>query len=678
MNRLIYEKSPYLLQHSGNPVDWYPWGKEAFERAKREDKPLFISIGYSTCHWCHVMGRESFADDEVARALNASFICIKVDREELPDVDAVYMNACVTMTGSGGWPLTIIATPDGKPFFTATYLPKRSERGMMGLIELINGVAKLWSCERGELEKAGERIQSHISSDFSAAADAEPTYDVIQRAFTGLQSSFDPIFGGFGRGMKFPMPCTLLFLLGLHGTKQGGNALRMVETTLICMYRGGIYDHLGGGFSRYSVDRRWFTPHFEKMLYDNALLAWVYAEAYRLTGRTLFRRVAEQTLDYMERELMLDNGGFCCGQDADSEDGEGGYYVFTADEIRKVLGESAYPDFAARFGVTSSGNYHDGKNILNLIGCKDYGEATDAIGEGCARLLEYRSRRRLHRDEKQLASWNALAIIAFSVCGRVFQNPHYTDIAMRASEFIFRNLSDESGGLLHSFCGGEAKAQGLTEDYALLALAQTELYSAGSSEQYIASAIQLMRYADEHLSDTVNGGFFDCVESALLCSRPKTTADNAVPSGNSAAALALMRLCEITSDVELRNKAAKQLNFMSGAALTDPASHCFGLLALEALFLPCATLTVLLSDSADEALSSLLERKDERLSVTVITDRNRDALAKQLPFIKGLSREPERTTYYLCRNGACLAPEYDISKIEEELLAMGLLSEAEI
>lgn len=678
MNRLIYEKSPYLLQHSGNPVDWYPWGSEAFERAAREDKPLFISIGYSTCHWCHVMGRESFADDEVARALNTSFVCIKVDREELPDVDAVYMNACVTMTGGGGWPLTVIATPEGKPFFTATYLPKHTERGMMGLIELLDGIAKLWSRERGELEKAGERIQSHISSDFSSAANAEPTYAVIQRAFADLQTGFDTVFGGFGRGMKFPMPCALLFLLGLNGTKQGGRALRMVETTLTCMYRGGICDHLGGGFSRYSTDRRWFVPHFEKMLYDNALLAWVYAETYRLTGKTLLRRIAEHTLDYMERELLLDNGGFCCGQDADSEDGEGGYYVFTADEIRTVLGEAAYPDFAARFGVTPRGNYHDGKNILSLIGCRDYGETADAADESRSRLLEYRSRRRLHRDGKQLASWNALAVIAFALCGRVFQNPHYTDIAVRANEFIFRNLSDESGALLHSFCGGGAKSRGLMEDYALLALAQTELYSADSSERYIASAIRLMEYADEHLADSVNGGFFDCGESPLLCARPKTTADNAVPSGNSAAALALARLSGITSDVGLRDKADRQLNFISGAALADPASHCFGLTALETLFLPCATLTVLLSGSADEALRSLLARKGERLFVTIVTDLNRDALAEHMPFLKGLSRDPGRTVYYLCRDGACLAPEYDISKIEEKLLSMGLLSEAEI
>lgn len=672
MNRLIYESSPYLLQHSENPVDWYPWGAEAFERAAREDKPLFISIGYSTCHWCHVMGRESFADDEVAHALNADFVCIKVDREERPDVDAVYMEACVAMTGSGGWPLTVIATPEGKPFFTATYLPKRSQPGMMGLMELLDGAAKLWMYERGELNRAAERINSHISSVFSAPADAEPTYAVIRRAFESLKSSFDPVYGGFATDMKFPMPCALAFLLGLNGTVRGGEAMRMVETTLIRMYRGGIYDHLGGGFSRYCTDRRWLVPHFEKTLYDNALLAWVYAEAYRLTGRPLFRRIAEETLCYMERELMLDNGGFCCGQDADSEDGEGGYYVFGAHEVLSVLGEDAYHDFAARFGITARGNYRNGKNILNLAGCEDYEAVSNSMAVSCARLFEYRCKRSLHRDEKQLASWNALAIIAFAFCGRVFENPRYTDIALRTNEFVFRRMSDSSGALLHSFCGGAGATVGLAEDYALLALAQTELYNANFCTQCIARARELLSYAFEHMRDEAGGGLFDGVQSALISVRPKTTADNAVPSANSSAALALVRLSEITCDIGLRDAAYDQLKFISSAALADPASHCFGLLALEALFLPSATLFALIGDDSKQAFSSLVARKDGRLTITLITDDNRAALEERMPFIRSFPEQAQGSVYYLCLNGACLAPEHDLSRVEAQILARGL------
>lgn len=550
-NLLINEKSPYLLQHAYNPVQWYPWGGKAFEKARSEDKPVFLSIGYSTCHWCHVMERESFENNEIAELLNREFICVKVDREERPDVDSVYMSVCQAMNGQGGWPLTIIMTPDCRPFFSGTYFPPKSRYGRVGLEELLTIVARQWKEKKEKLlDKAGQ-IEAYLKDQERAAVSVQPEKNVLHEAFRQFTDSFDKKNGGFGQAPKFPTPHNLMFLLEYGIREKRQEALDMAEITLTQMYRGGMFDHVGGGFSRYSTDEKWLVPHFEKMLYDNALLAMSYVEAYGLTKRKLYERAARRVLEYVEAELTDEKGGFYCGQDADSDGVEGKYYVFTPDEVTKVLGEDAGGAFCRRYGITQKGNF-EGKSIPNLLENKEFenicdgqdtGTDNDAClkdKENCKKLYDYRIRRtRLHKDDKILVSWNGWMICAFAKAGAVLGNERYVELAVRAETFISRHLVKE-GGLLVRYRDGEAAGEGKLDDYACYILALLELYRVTFKADYLKRASSWAELMLQQFFDWEQGGFYiNAKDGEQLIVRTKETYDGAMPSGNSAAARVL-------------------------------------------------------------------------------------------------------------------------------------------
>ena len=624
MNRLAYEKSPYLLQHSDNPVDWYPWGSEAFERAKREDKPVFLSVGYSTCHWCHVMAHESFEDREVAMMLNENFVCIKVDREERPDIDAVYMRACQAMTGSGGWPMTVFLTPEQKPFFAGTYFPKQGRFGQFGLMELLQRVAELWKTNRESLLKSGEQITAAISENNSKSI--EPNDTILQRAYNSLRRSFDPKWGGFGTAPKFPTPHDLLFL-------QRRGDREMVETTLNAMARGGIFDQIGGGFSRYSTDDRWLKPHFEKMLYDNALLIIAYSEAGERFQSEYYTLIAKRTADYILRELLSPDGGCYCGQDADSDGIEGGYYTFTPEEIKAVLGESEGTEFCSVYGIT------DKVNIPNLIDSK----AAPWTGERLQKLYDYRKNRTsLHTDDKILLSWNAWTIIAFSKSG-------YLGEAAEIQRFIERKMTDSDNRLYVRYRDGEAANDGQLDDYAVYALALLSLYRATFDVTYLELAILRAEQMLDFFEDEDGGFFLTAHDAEQLINRPKETYDGAIPSGNSAAAMVLESLAQLTGEMNWRKAADRQLRFMAGQAENYPAGHCFAMLAIDKALSPSREL-IACGEKVPRELENL---HADDLNILFKSSANAESLAKCAPFTADYPVPEQSTSWYLCENGSC-------------------------
>ena len=446
-NYLIDEKSPYLLQHAYNPINWYPWGNNAFEKAKKEDKPIFLSIGYSTCHWCHVMAHESFEDAEVAELLNQYFVCIKVDREERPDIDAVYMSVCQAMTGQGGWPLTVFMTPEQTPFYCATYIPKLPGYNSSGLMYLLPEVNRLWKEQRDTLMKQGDSIIDYLKQFEDLSQSQEPSIPLLTSAVTELKQAFDPVNGGFHTAPKFPTPHNLVFLMKYGIYEKDESVLKMVEKTLVQMYRGGIFDNIGGGFSRYSTDERWLSPHFEKMLYDNALLAYAYLDAYQLTQKPIYEIAARRTLDYVLSELQDDEGGFYCGQDADSDGVEGKFYVFTPEEINQLLGSKDGSEWNAWYQVSEKGNF-EGKNIPNLLSNPEFESYPDHILELNKQIYDYRlTRTKLHKDDKVLTSWNGLMIAAFAKAYSVLGESRYYEAALKTQKFISTTLTNEKGRL---------------------------------------------------------------------------------------------------------------------------------------------------------------------------------------------------------------------------------------
>ena len=749
MNRLKAEKSPYLRMHAENPVDWYPWGAEAFAAARAQDRPVFLSIGYSACHWCHVIAHESFEDAEVAALLNADFISVKVDREERPDLDAVYMDAVQLATGSGGWPMTLLLTPEGAPFFAATYLPRESRDGMVGMVELLAEAAALWRSDRAAVLRAAAEFTQHMRQLAEApVALCEPNEALLRRAVADFASVYDRQWGGFGRAPKFPSAHNLLFLLSraghsdgaearnqagcpdgaealnragclngaegrnpagrMDGTESlnqaecpdcevalnragrsngaeslnqagcpecteslnqagrsngaeslnqagcldcteslnqagcpdcgtalnqagrssgaesqnqagcpdctelqnqagcpdcgaalnqagrsngaealnqaecpdGAEALELAEGTLRAMARGGMFDHVGGGFCRYSVDRMWLIPHFEKMLYDNALLLWTYAWAWKRTGDALYRDVAERTAGYVLRELTGPEGEFYCAQDADSEGREGAYYAFTPDELRALLGEADGQRFCRWYGVTEDGNF-EGASVPNRIG------GGDALPDGpiCAlreRVLAYRRERLpLNRDDKVLTGWNALTIAALCEASRALDRQDWLQAARRAEAFLHRYLTRPDGGLWLRYREGEARGDGVLTDYAAYALALTELYESTGERAYLCRAEVLASAMEEHFADAAGGFFLYADRAEPLLTRPREAWDAALPCGNSFAALALLRLADQTGDARWRDAAERQLHFIAGAAQEQPTGLGFGLLAID-------------------------------------------------------------------------------------------------
>lgn len=668
-NRLIREKSPYLLQHAHNPVDWYPWGGEAFEKARAEDKPVFLSIGYSTCHWCHVMERESFEDEEVAAALNRDFVAVKVDREERPDVDAVYMTVCQAVTGSGGWPLTVLMSPDQKPFYAGTYLPKDSRYSMPGLLDLLSVAAEQWRTARGELLRSGDRIVEAMRAQTAKKEAARPEQERFAAARRLFAQSYDEKYGGFGGSPKFPSPHNLMFLLRYHARERDEAALSMVEHTLRQMYRGGIFDHIGFGFSRYSTDRMWLAPHFEKMLYDNALLTMAYLETFQVTGDAFYRETAEKILTYVRREMTAPEGGFYSAQDADSDGAEGGYYLFGAEEILRLLGEEDGAFFNEYFGMTREGNF-EGKNIPNLLQNGGYGRPDARISALLPKVYDYRSARtRLRCDDKILTSWNALMIAALAKAARITGNAAYLEEARNAARFLRGHLS-ENGSLFVRWRDGEAFGAGGLDDYAFSVWALLELYDADFQAEDLELALRLCRKLLRDFWDGENGGFFlSGAENRNLIFSPKEAYDGALPSGNSVAGYCLVRLAALTAKPELEQAAERQLEFLAGAARAYPAGCAFSLTAqMDALY-PGTQLVAVMKDEADlKTLRQILRKKFRPgLTVLVLDAKNRDKLGRIAGFTKDYTGKDGQSTFFVCRGSACLPPVSGFDGLEEML-----------
>lgn len=637
-NRLRYETSPYLLQHAGNPVDWYPWGKEAFEKAVREDKPVFLSIGYSTCHWCHVMAHESFENEEIAQILNQYFVAVKVDREERPDVDSVYMSVCQALTGSGGWPMSIFMTPEQKPFYAGTYFPPSSRYGMMGFRDLLLAIAKQWKINRKKLLEPAEDILLYITPKSREAQDHIDSH-LPREAAEIFARSFDEKHGGFGQAPKFPTPHNLIFLMLYSVITRDDNAFRQVKVTLEKMRRGGIFDHIGYGFSRYSTDDFYLVPHFEKMLYDNALMILACAAAYKISGEHLFLDTAEQTAEYVFREMTGPSGEFYSAQDADSDGEEGKFYVWSYEEICGILGKEKGRKFCEHFGITKQGNF-EGKNIPNLL---NGNEISQEFEQERKTLYEYRNTRtKLHLDDKVLTAWNSLMICAIAVLYRVTGKECYLSAAKKNQRFIEEHLV--KGNLLYVSCrDNRPSGNGFMDDYAYYAAALICLYEANAGSEYLERAQQIMEEAERQFADPDGEGYFLYgTQNNRLITKPKETYDGALPAGNSVMAYCLVRLSQITGGKDYMEHAERQLAFLSGEAKEYPAGHSLFQTALLLYLYPPKKITAVISgEESEKVLTRLPLYADIRI---LLTPTEKYRLLNN------------RTTYYVCENYTCLPP----------------------
>lgn len=671
-NRLINEKSPYLLQHAHNPVDWFPWGEEAFEKAAAEDKPIFLSIGYSTCHWCHVMERESFEDEEVAAILNQHFISIKVDREERPDIDNIYMNYCQATTGHGGWPLTVFLTPNKEPFYSGTYFPKESRYGLPGIMDLLERIQKRWTENRKEIEASAKSTVSMLIS-LSQGEEAEDIdHKVFYKAFEYFEKSFDSIYGGFGDAPKFPTPHNLLFLLRYYKTMNEIGALEMVEKTLLQMYKGGIFDHIGYGFSRYSTDRKWLVPHFEKMMYDNALLIMAYTEAFQVTKKQIYKEVSEKIISYVLRDMTSDEGGFYCAEDADSEGIEGKFYVWTEEEIIDLLGEEDGSLYCKYYDITKKGNFEE-KNIPNLI--KANGELlekdtrlNEKLLSLSEKLFEIRERRvRPHKDDKILTSWNGLMIAALSMAGKAFENATYLECAKKGIQFIEKNMIREDGRLFARYRHGEVKHLAYLDDYAFLIWAYIELYQGVFEVKYLRRAKELTENMLSIFDDKESAGFFLYGnDSEQLISRPKEIYDGALPSGNSVAAYILLRISKMTGKREYEERAEKLFDYFSGKINQSPMAYTMLLCAILYARTPTKEV-VIAGKKEDKILKEMVQSIHSKympFSETLIHSEvgQFDHLNE---FIKNQQMIDGKTTVYVCENFACKEPVFDIEELNK-------------
>ena len=647
-NRLRFEKSPYLLQHAENPINWFPWCPEAFETARREDKPIFLSVGYSTCYWCHVMGRESFEDLKVAQALNDHFISIKVDREERPDVDAVYMAACQALTGSGGWPLTVLMTADQEPFWAGTYLPPTGRGGRLGLLEVLEEAARIWrGPDRRRLLDLGERVARHVARQ-EESRPAAPEFALLRSAAEQLSRSFDRQNGGFGGAPKFPQPQDLLFLMEYARREEDQHAWEMAETTLTQMARGGIFDQVGGGFCRYSTDESWQIPHYEKMLYDNALLAYAYLEAYARSGRPYYKEIACRTLDYALRELRLPGGGFACGQDAGGAGQEGRFYLLSRETVCGVLGAEAGERFCNWYHIPSQG-----ERMPNLLYEPQYDLAWTYFSQHCEKLADYRRRTPLHRDGKVSASWNAMMIAALAKAYQVLGEETYLRAAEAARLFLKTRLTTPDGRLYLCWRDREAAVDGQLDSYAFYCWALLELYEANFSTACLKEAAGLADKLHELFWDGGWGGFFPTPRGGeRLIARRKESSDGAAPSGNAAAALALARLGRLTGEPRFRALAQRQMDWLAGEAKEFPAARCFALLAMMESLYPARELVCVSSGEVPQWLAGLCE--EYKVAAVVKTPENCRALEWVAPFTAAYPLPTDGVRLYLCREGACL------------------------
>jgi hypothetical protein len=654
VNRLAQETSPYLLQHADNPVDWYPWGDEALARAREEGKPLLLSVGYAACHWCHVMEHESFEDEETAALMNERFVCVKVDREERPDVDGLYMEAVVALTGHGGWPLTVFLTPDGRPFWGGTYFPPEPRHGLPGFRQVLSAIADAFADRRGDLDRQADVLTEAIREASERAPSAEPlTEGILTGALATLGRAFDPANGGFGGAPKFPPASTLDLLLRLAHGRGSADALDMTRVTLDRMAAGGIYDHLGGGFHRYAVDAVWLVPHFEKMLYDNALLARAYLHGWLVTGEERYRRVTEETLDYLLRDLLLPEGGLASAQDADTAGEEGTTYTWTPDEIRAVLGPDEAEEAIRRYGVTAEGNF-EGRTVLHLAD-----EGTPVSDDARRRLLEARTAREQPlRDDKALAAWNGLALAALAEAGRRLDRADYLDAARSLAKFLLGPLSDEDGGLLRSFRAGRGKIPGYLDDYAAVAGGLLELYAATGELRWLEEARRLALRAVELFEDPERGGFFGSRAEGGLVARRKELDDNPTPSGNALLAEVLVRLARLYGEDELERKAVGVLRLARPLLERAPAAVS-ALLSVLDLHLSAPRELALLGppgDAATEELRRAILTPYDPDAVFAFAAGPDDPALERVPLLAGKGLVDGRPAVYVCERFACRAP----------------------
>ncbi len=645
-NLLMHETSPYLLQHAENPVNWYPWGEEAFTKAREEDKPIFLSIGYSTCHWCHVMAHESFEDNKTAEILNSHFVSIKVDREERPDIDSVYMSVCQAFTGSGGWPMSIFMTWDKKPFFAGTYFPPKSQYGVPGFSHLLNIIADKWETDREELLETSQKIIEHINDTGYQKNDIEYN-DLTERALKIFEDTFDSRYGGFGGAPKFPTPHNLLFLMLYAKQNDNPNALKMAEKTLLQMRKGGIFDHVGYGFSRYSTDKYYLAPHFEKMLYDNALLIIAYIIADELTNKDIYLDTAIKTAEYVLNEMTSYEGAFYSAQDADSEGVEGRYYTFLYKEVINVLGEDKGREFARAFDITKNGNF-EGFNIPNLLKSNDL---QSDFSEEIKKLYNYRkSRFALHVDDKILLSWNCMMIAALCMLYRATQKDKYLDAALKAQKFIENNLC-RGEELYTSFRNKKHSNHAFLDDYAFYISALIELYSSTLDSSYLSKAENFLMVTVNRYFDIENGGFYlSDPEKSELFINPKETYDGAIPSGNSVMTYNLVRLYQLIEKDEYKELLEKQICFMSAAANDYPAGSSMFLTAMILNDYPIPHITIAINAMSD--LSQIKNQLPFMANICVAKDN------KEFPIINN------KTTFYVCKNKSCLPPTNDINSIK--------------
>lgn len=667
MNKLINEKSPYLLQHADNPVDWFPWGDAAFEKAKAENKPIFLSVGYSACHWCHVFAHESFEDAEVAKMLNERFVSIKVDREERPDIDSVYMKVCQMMTGQGGWPLSIFMTPDKIPFYAGTYFPKESKYGMPGFIEVITQLYRKFTEDPDHIEEVTKSVTKALQQTTTQKSQERLTKDVADKGFHQLEQIFDSEYGGFGSAPKFPAPHNLLFLLRYFKATGNESALDMVEVTLKAMASGGIYDHVGFGFSRYSTDNKWLVPHFEKMLYDNALLLMTYTECYQITKNPFYRQVAEEIITFVTREMVSTDGAFYSAIDADSEGVEGKYYVWDKEEIIELLGEDLGELYCDVYNITTDGNF-ESENIPNLIETdftaieEEYNIDNETLKERLEmardKLLDARVERIYpHVDDKILTSWNALMIAALAKAGKVFETQEYIDVAGKSLHFLEGHLIEEKR-VMARYRDGEVKYKGYIDDYAFLLWAYMEMYEATYDLTNLESAKSIVDDMFGLFWDEQDGGFFFYgSDSEELIMRGKEIYDAAIPSGNSVATVMLARLAHLVGDTSYLDKVDEMYHTFK----EDVAPHANG----STFFLQSLLLTeypskeiVIIGDQADQTRRDILQRLSESFmpSVVVLAGESPAVLGEVAPFTRDYQKVNGETTIYVCENFACKRP----------------------
>lgn len=657
-NRLARETSPYLLQHAENPVDWRPWDDEALDEALRRDVPILLSVGYAACHWCHVMERESFEDPETARVMNENFVCIKVDREERPDIDAVYMEAVQAMTGHGGWPMTVFLTPEGVPFFGGTYFPPEDRHGLPSFRRLLAAIADTWRGRREEIEGQGRKLMDHLGRLNLLPASEDPIDDgIFDEVMVALRNSFDPVYGGFGGAPKFPQPATidLLHRLARRGHPE---ALKMATQTLDAMASGGMYDQLAGGFARYSVDREWVVPHFEKMLYDNAQLLRTYAHSWQLTGSERHRRVAIETASWMLDEMLSPEGGFYSSIDADSEGEEGKFYVWTLDEVQEVTGGDAEAAIAT-FGVTASGNF-EGKNIPIYTG---HPEDQEAVERARRALLERRAQRvRPATDTKVLTAWNALAASALAEAGAILDHPGWIRAAERTMNLIFEALRVD-GRLMRSFKDGSVKHLGFAEDHAFVLEACLCLFEVTGEKNWLDEALATAATAIDLFLDTDRGGFFTTgADQPRLVSRNKDLIDNAVPAANSVFSLELQRLALISGDEHYTAHAERVLRQLKDAAAKSPLG--FGHLLGAFDFYTGEPLEIVVVGSDPQPFLDVIWRTYLPTMVIVHASQADTDLS---PLLQGRDPVDERTTAYVCRRMVCKEPARDPHQLAEQL-----------